>query len=80
MQLLSDNVTNEKIVILNFDDGRKIQFTHAKPILDKYGFKATFYIVCDYIEKKPGFMKWDEVKQLYEERHDIGSYSMDHLD
>jgi peptidoglycan/xylan/chitin deacetylase (PgdA/CDA1 family) len=25
-------------------------------------------------------MNWDEVKQLYEEGHDIGSHSMDHLD
>lgn len=66
-QLISENVTNDKIVILNFDDGRRTQFTHAKPILDKYGFKATFYIVCNYIEKKPGFMNWREVTQLYEE-------------
>jgi len=79
-QLISENVTNDKIVILNFDDGRRTQFTHAKPILDKYGLKATFYIVCNYIEKKSGFMNWREVTQLYEEGHDIGSHSMDHLD
>jgi hypothetical protein len=78
--LVSNDVTNRKIVILNFDDGRKTQFSHAKPILDKYGFKATFYIVCNYIEKKPGFMDWDEVKKLYEEGHDIGSHSMNHFD
>jgi peptidoglycan/xylan/chitin deacetylase (PgdA/CDA1 family) len=67
-------ITNDKIVILNFDDGRRTQFTHAKPILDKYGFKATHYIVCNYIEKKSGFMNWREVTQLYEEGHDIGSH------
>jgi peptidoglycan/xylan/chitin deacetylase (PgdA/CDA1 family) len=78
--LVSDDVTSDKLVILNFDDGRKTQFTQAKPILDKYGFKATFYIVCKYIEKKPGFMDWDEVTQLYEEGPDIGSHSADHLD
>lgn len=33
-QFISENVTNDKIVILNFDDGRRTQFTHAKPILD----------------------------------------------
>ena len=78
--MISENVTNDKIVILNFDDGRRSQFTHAKPILDKYGFKATFYIVCNYIGKKSGFMNWRVVSQLYEEGHDIGSHSMDHLD
>jgi len=74
----SNSVTNDKVVILNFDDGRKTQFTYAKPILDKYGFKATFYIVCNYLENKPGFMDWKQVKQLYEEGHDIGSHSMNH--
>jgi peptidoglycan/xylan/chitin deacetylase (PgdA/CDA1 family) len=73
---LGSSVTNDKVVILNFDDGRKIQFTHAKPILDKYGFKARFYIVCNYVENKPGFMDWKEVKQLYEDGHDIGSHTM----
>ncbi|HEX9318005.1 MAG TPA: polysaccharide deacetylase family protein, partial [Nitrososphaeraceae archaeon] len=38
------NTNSKKIVVLNFDDGRKSQFTQAKPILDKYGFKATFYV------------------------------------
>ena len=88
LQLNSDNQlnaqsvqknTDNKIVILNFDDGRKSQFTLAKPILDKYGFKATFYIVCNYIDNKPGYMDWKEVKQLSEEGHDIGSHSMNHI-
>jgi peptidoglycan/xylan/chitin deacetylase (PgdA/CDA1 family) len=75
-----EGVTNDKVVILNFDDGRKTQFTQAKPILDKFGFKATFYIVCNYVENKPGFMNWNEVKQLYQEGYDIGSHSMNHAD
>src|SRR3989442_14408819 len=35
-------ITNNssKIIILSFDDNRKGDFTFAKPILDKYGFKA----------------------------------------
>ncbi|CAN5437919.1 hypothetical protein BH18THE1_BH18THE1_01660 [soil metagenome] len=70
---------SDKIVILNFDDGRESQFTQAKPILDKYGFKATFYVVCNYIGNKPGFMNWNEVKRLYDEGHDIGSHSMNHV-
>jgi hypothetical protein len=77
-QPVSKSVTNDKVVILNFDDGRKTQFTQAKPILDKYGFKATFYVVCNYLENKPGYMDWNEVKKLYDEGHDIGSHSMSH--
>jgi len=35
-----------KVVMINFDDGRKSQLIYAKPILDKYGFKASFFIIC----------------------------------
>jgi peptidoglycan/xylan/chitin deacetylase (PgdA/CDA1 family) len=78
-QSASESVTGDKVVILNFDDGRKSQFTEAKSILDKYGFKASFYIVCNYIGNKPGYMDWNEVNQLYAEGHDIGSHSMNHV-
>ena len=40
--ITSSSSTNNKVVILSFDDNRKGDFTYAKPILDKYGFKATF--------------------------------------
>ena len=78
-QSVSDRVTNDNVVILNFDDGRKTQFTEAKPILDKYGFKASFYVVCNYIRNKPGYMNWKEVNQLNREGNDIGSHSMNHV-
>ena len=69
----------DKVVILNFDDGRLTQYTNALPILDKYGFKATFYVVCNYIGKKDGYMDWNEIKTLHKEGHDIGSHSMNHV-
>ena len=41
----SSNI-GSKVVMINFDDGWKSQSTYAKPILDKYGFKATsLYLV-----------------------------------
>jgi len=45
---ISSVVTN-KVIMLGFDDGWKSQITYAKPILDKYGFKASFFIVCNYL-------------------------------
>jgi peptidoglycan/xylan/chitin deacetylase (PgdA/CDA1 family) len=69
----------DKVIILNFDDGRLSQYTNAKPILDKYGFKATFYVVCNDIGKKDGYMDWNDVETLQKEGHDIGSHSMNHV-
>ena len=76
---ISTNGYYDKAVILNFDDGRLSQYTNALPILDKYGFKATFYVVCNYIGKKDGYMDWNEIETLHKEGHDIGSHSMNHV-
>ena len=38
-----------KTVILTFDDGYRDNYLNAFPILEKYGFKGTFFVVTDYI-------------------------------
>ena len=79
-QTVIGNTKDKKVVILNFDDGRKNQFTQAKPILDKYGFKATFYVVCKYLDgNKKGYMNWTDIEALYKDGHDIESHTMNHL-
>ena len=66
-RLPSESGTNDKVVILNFDDNRISQFTQVKPILEKYGFKATFYVVCQYLDNKKGYMNWTKIETLYKE-------------
>lgn len=49
----SDNKrSTDKVVSFIFSDGLKSQLTNAKPILDKYGFKATFDVICNNVNKK----------------------------
>jgi peptidoglycan/xylan/chitin deacetylase (PgdA/CDA1 family) len=71
-----------KIIILNFDDSYKSQFTYAKPILDRYGFKATFFEVCDWIdsdsEGDDEKMTWNDVVELDSEGQDIEAHTMTH--
>lgn len=69
---------NQKVVILTFDDGWESQYQNAKPILDKYGFKGTFFIVCNYIEKDNLRMSWDDVQSLKQAGHDIEAHTMNH--
>src|SRR5919199_5579724 len=71
----------DKVAILNFYDDIKSQFTNAKPILDKYGFKGTFFIVCNWagaVNSQTPRMTWQDINQLYREGHDIESHSMTH--
>ncbi|HJY10691.1 MAG TPA: polysaccharide deacetylase family protein [Nitrososphaeraceae archaeon] len=77
---LSNGIANQqKVVILAFDDGYESQYSNGKPILDKYDFKATFSIVCNYVGNG-NRMTWEEIKSLQHEGHDIASHTMNHLD
>jgi peptidoglycan/xylan/chitin deacetylase (PgdA/CDA1 family) len=75
----TNTANNNKAVILNFDDGYKSKYTNARPILDKYGYKATFYIICNYVGDGEGQdnsnarMSWEDITELYKEGYDIGS-------
>src|SRR5437763_5366062 len=74
-----------KVIILGFDDSSKSQITLAKPILDKYGFKGSFFVVCNYVNRgSEGMdkmrMTWQDINTLEEEGHDIESHSMTHTD
>jgi hypothetical protein len=64
-------------VVLTFDDGWKNQYTNAKPILDTYGYKASFGIICEDVGKAD-HMTWQEINRLEAEGHDIGAHSITH--
>jgi peptidoglycan/xylan/chitin deacetylase (PgdA/CDA1 family) len=72
---------SNKVVIINFDDSHKSQYEYAKPILDKYGFKATFFEVCDWIgtdhDSDKG-MSWQDIAALQQDGMDIESHTMTH--
>jgi peptidoglycan/xylan/chitin deacetylase (PgdA/CDA1 family) len=69
---------DNKVVMINFDDGYKSHFLYAKPILDKYGFKATFFIVCGKMETNPKWMTWQDITALKDDGMDIQSHTMTH--
>ena len=66
-----------KPVLITFDDTRLDQFTAALPALNKYDFKAAFFIMTVSLGK-PGYMNKEQVKQLADEGHTIGSHTYDH--
>jgi peptidoglycan/xylan/chitin deacetylase (PgdA/CDA1 family) len=85
---------SSKVIILAFDDSPKSQFSLAKPTLDKYGFKASFFILCNLVGKTAKEMNassivnfggkgveqmsWQDIKTLQVQGHDIESHTMTH--
>jgi len=68
-----------KPIILTFDDGGETTFTNALPILQKYGFTGTAYIVYNYVDIS-AYMDVDQIRGLYMAGWEIGSHSISHAD
>jgi len=67
----------ERPVILSFDDGWENQFQHGFPLLQKYGFTGTFYIVSGYLDHQ-NFMTTDQLNTMMAAGMVVGSHSRTH--
>ncbi len=65
------------IVVLQFDDSTAGHFTHAFPILEKYGLKGSFGVVSGNFGK-PGSLTSDEVVQIHRAGHEVHDHTLDH--
>jgi peptidoglycan/xylan/chitin deacetylase (PgdA/CDA1 family) len=69
-----------KPVLITFDDGRSNQLTYGVPILKKYGFTATFFVVKKWIDgKSKSFMHVPELKQLAGDGFGVESHTTNHM-
>jgi polysaccharide deacetylase len=66
-----------KVVIITFGDGYQSQYSYAKPVLDKYGYKGNFFVTCNRVGTSTK-MTWPELVQLYKEGNVIGSKTVDY--
>lgn len=82
-------------IAFTFDDGFEECYSVIAPLLEKYNTRGTFFINANYISsnleyqndfhdrvkiytKKP--MTWEQVKELHNRGHLIGSHNLDHTD
>jgi peptidoglycan/xylan/chitin deacetylase (PgdA/CDA1 family) len=64
-------------VVLTFDDGFIGNYLFAFNILEKYGYKATFFVTVNNISRNR-YMSWDQLGVLYKNGHLIQSHTMTH--
>jgi peptidoglycan/xylan/chitin deacetylase (PgdA/CDA1 family) len=81
------NKPNEsnKLVVLTFDDGYLDFYSHAFPIIQKYGLPATVFLPTDFVDTvEPGLrgkqhLNWDMILELKKNGVDFGSHTCSHI-
>lgn len=83
--------TLSKTIVITFDDADESIFFNAYPILNKYGFAATIFVISDFVGlnnfwdhnllgNKSKHLNWDQLKILCDDGWEIGSHTASHRD
>ena len=67
-----------KPVLITFDDGYIDNYTNAFPILKKYGLHATIFIIPSFTGVYPGYMNWEQLKEMEANGITIESHTLTH--
>ncbi len=82
--LLGSREPRGRAVIVTFDDGLHDFYTHAFPVLSRYGFSATMFLPTDFIGNTArqfqgqDCMTWSQVLELSRGGVDFGSHTVTH--
>jgi len=66
-----------KPIVLSFDDGWKEHYTIVYPLLKKYHYVGTFFIITDSVGHS-AYMNWGQIHQLAADGMDIEAHTVTH--
>ena len=76
--LKNDKQLPEKPIMITFDDGYQDNYLNAYPIMKKYGFTATIFVVSNLVGHDVRFMNWDQVREMQQSGFVFGSHTVNH--
>jgi len=89
-ELLSGKEKKDKQIAFTFDDGYESVYQNAFPVLKRYGFSATIFLITGYTGKEnsweAGFgrkfkhLSWEQIQEMKESGLQFGSHTVNHPD
>ena len=65
------------VVSFTFDDGWISQATVAQPLLEQFGYRATFYLLSGSLDVFP-YLSVTQAASLHDTGHEVGSHTISH--
>lgn len=79
--LVADWPLPEKPIVLTFDDGYRDHYTNAFPLLQKYGYVGTFFLVTRPIDDgDPNHLTWEMVTEMHHAGMSMQPHGYRHFD
>lgn len=76
-QVQQGTLLPHKSAAITFDDGYEETCTVAVPVLRRFGFRATVFVTPTEVGL-PGFMTWDQLREVSRDGITIGSHTLHH--
>jgi peptidoglycan/xylan/chitin deacetylase (PgdA/CDA1 family) len=87
--MLEESLPPENCVVITFDDGFRNIYECGFPILQRYGFTATIFLLPRYCGREnswaPSFLRrpllsWGEIAEMHKHGFDFGAHTLTHPD
>ncbi len=70
-----------KPIILTFDDGYRDAYTNAFPLLRRYGFVGTFFLITGFVDdQRREYLTWQQVSEMDAAGMDMQAHGHTHPD
>ena len=75
---LATNNFTRGMVSIAFDDGWRTTYTNGLPVMNQFGYKATYYVNYSKVGTS-GYMTKNQLKTLASQGNEIGSHAYEHI-